>query len=401
MADALQSRIGSLRPSAPGAGAAAWQALVRLLQTGWIAVLCACAGVPAQPVHPSDQASAPTTVDMLVATTRAPAGPSGADFTGERGHAMSLANVVVSLPPGRQVGTVQWPRSLPGDPQRSFAIQSAEPLQRNAVTTWFSRVANNKRRVLVFVHGFNTQFDAALFRFAQIAHDTNSGAAPLLFTWPSRGRLLHYNYDKESANFSRSYLADVLLQAAATPQVSEITILAHSMGAWIAMEALQQIALERHGIPEKFNNVILASPDIDVDVFRRQLEDIGPRRPLITVFVSGRDRALGISSALAGGVTRVGSIDVNSRDYQADFANVPKLVFIDTSQVDSGGLNHNTFATSPRIVQLIGERLIAGQAITDGDGASPSDAAASLGTAARTLVSTPFLILNHASAAAH
>jgi esterase/lipase superfamily enzyme len=97
----------------------------------------------------------------------------------------------------------------------------------------------------------------------------------------------------------------------------------------------------------------------------------------------------------------VGSIDVNSREYQADFANVPKLVFIDTSQVDGGGLNHNTFATSPRIVQLIGERLIAGQAITDGDGASPSDAAASLGTAARTLVSTPFLILNHASAAAH
>ncbi len=175
-----------------------------------------------------------------------------------------------------------------------------------------------KRRVLVFVHGFNTRFTDAALRFAQIAHDTNSGAAPILFSWPSRGGLLNYSYDKESANFSRGDLAYVLRTAADSPAVAEVTVLAHSMGAWLAMEALRQVALEDNSDLAKINNIVLASPDIDVDVFRRQLDDIGAQRPLITVFTSSRDRALGISSVVAGGVTRVGGVHVEDATYQRE-----------------------------------------------------------------------------------
>ena len=133
-----------------------------------------------------------------------------------------------------------------------------------------------------------------------------------------------------------------------------------------------------------------------MDVFRRQLDDIGAERPLITVFTSSRDRALGISSVVAGGVTRVGGVHVEDATYQEKFADVPGLVFIDTSPLQRGaGLNHSTFADEvPKIVQLIGERLLAGQPITDSDPVSPVDAVATLGNAARSLVATPFLILN-------
>ena len=330
---------------------------------------------------------------MLVATTRAPSGDPATLFNGERGYTLSLANVLVSLPPGRQVGSVQWPRGA-GNPNRDFVVKSATPLAKSQVRSWLSQ-GNRKRRVLVFVHGFNTRFTAAALRFAQIAHDTNSGAAPILFSWPSRGGLLNYSYDKESANFSRGDLAYVLRTAADSPAVAEVTVLAHSMGAWLAMEALRQVALEDRSNLAKINNIVLASPDIDVDVFRRQLDDIGAERPLITVFTSSRDRALGISSVVAGGVTRVGGVHVEEATYQEKFADVPGLVFIDTSPLQRGaGLNHSTFATSPKIVQLIGERLLAGQPITDSDPVSPVDTVATLGNAARSLVATPFLILN-------
>ena len=128
-----------------------------------------------------------------------------------------------------------------------------------------------------------------------IAHDTIPGRRQSCSAGLHAAGLLNYSYDKESANFSRGDLADVLRTAADSPAVAEVTVLAHSMGAWLAMEALRQVALEDNSDLAKINNIVLASPDIDVDVFRRQLDDIGAERPLITVFTSSRDRALGIS----------------------------------------------------------------------------------------------------------
>ena len=60
-----------------------------------------------------------------------------------------------------------------------------------------------KRRALVFVHGYNNRFDDAVFRFAQLVHDTNAAVVPVLFTWPSRANALSYGYDRESAGLSR------------------------------------------------------------------------------------------------------------------------------------------------------------------------------------------------------
>jgi esterase/lipase superfamily enzyme len=155
------------------------------------------------------------------------------------------------------------------------------------------------------------------------------------------------------------------------------------------------MALGPRGIPAKIDNVVLASPDLDVDVFRRQLDEIGPRRPEITVFTSAQDRALGVSSLIAGRVTRLGGIDLASEDYRQKFAGQPKLTFIDLSELKGSDMfNHTTFATSPQAVRLIGERLLAGQSVTDSDAVSPlGGTAQTLGTAAGTLVAAPFLIL--------
>ncbi|WP_254016398.1 alpha/beta hydrolase, partial [Mesorhizobium escarrei] len=57
------------------------------------------------------------------------------------------------------------------------------------VFDWFRKNRNAKRQVLIFVHGYNNSYADAVFRFAQIVHDSGTDAAPILFTWPSRARV--------------------------------------------------------------------------------------------------------------------------------------------------------------------------------------------------------------------
>lgn len=370
-----------------------------ILRTALGLALAACAALPAGCARPEGvlapvpvEAQATDAVDMLVATTRAPSPAEGVVFTGERGEGLSFANIVVSLPPGRAPGSIQWPARVPGDPARDFVVTKVDPLTRSAVRPWFQGLPGGKRRVLVFVHGFNTPFDAAVFRFAQFVHDTGANLVPVLFSWPSRGRVTSYVYDRESTNFSRSDLAYVLETAASSPHVDEVIVLAHSMGAWLAVEALRQLALQDGRIPPKIGSVILASPDLDIDVFERQVREMGPKRPAMTIFVSRNDHALGLSRAIAGDVQRVGAVDLADPVYAARLEQATGITVLDLTALQGGdALNHSKFATQPDMVRLIGDRLVAGQEISEGV-SGPAGAADAMGGAVGAVVAAPIQV---------
>jgi len=303
---------------------------------------------------------------MLVATTRKPTEDPGRLYSGDRGDEISIDRLIVSIPPdrNRKIGEVQWPSQIPPRPEKDFALlETSKMASEQQALQWFRKNRNAKRQAIIFVHGFNTTYAEAVFFFAQVVHDSGTDAAPILFTWPSRGNVFDYPYDKESSLYSRRALEDLILQAARSPDVSDITILAHSMGAWLTAEALRGVAMRDKAIPSKVRNVILASPDIDVDVFRRQLLEMGASRPHFTIFTSTQDKALGISRLLAGDVERVGGVDL--RPYAADLERIGTTV-IDTSAADSHDpLGHSAFAGSPEMVRLLGRR-IAGQSLQAG-----------------------------------
>jgi esterase/lipase superfamily enzyme len=158
-------------------------------------------------------------------------------FSGERAESVSFAAITVSIPPDsvRKVGTIQWPTSLPGDARRDFVTVSANYLERRQFDTAIAAAATGSRKVVVFVHGFNNRFDDAVYRFAQITHDSKIEQIPVLFTWPSKGEmaLRAYTYDRESANYSRDALEELLDMLSRHPGVSEVTVVAHSMGNWV------------------------------------------------------------------------------------------------------------------------------------------------------------------------
>ena len=279
-----------------------------------------CAGRPSGNLVPISARSPGAQVDLLVATTRADAvePPSGVMFNGERGRGLRFADIVVSVPPDsqRKAGEVQWPSTPPGDPARDFVTLRADKLGlKQAIADFDRRVASAPdAHVLVFVHGYNTRFEEAVYRYAQIVHDSAASVVPVLFTWPSRGRLLEYVYDRDSALYSRDALESVLAAMAGNGRVKSISILAHSMGNFLTVETLRQMAIRDHGLSPKIKDIMLASPDIDVDVFRRQIAEIeaSDKNPPVTLFVSQDDRALGFSSRIAGDAPRLGAIDPRS-----------------------------------------------------------------------------------------
>jgi esterase/lipase superfamily enzyme len=220
---------------------------------------------------------------------------------------------------------------------------------------------------MVFVHGFNNTYEDSVYRFAQIVHDSGAEVAPVIFTWPSRGSVFDYNYDKESTNYSRDALETTLRKIAEDPRVKDITVMAHSMGSWLTVEALRQMAIRDKRVNPKISDVILASPDLDVDVFSKQYRAMGKDHPRFTLFTSRDDRALRASRFISGNVDRLGQIDPSVEPYRSQLETAG-ITVIDLTQLKAGdSLNHGKFAASPEVVQLIGQRLVTGQTITDSD----------------------------------
>lgn len=364
-----------------------------------ILTLSACGGHVKGVMEPVALAAEPqggAVVDMLVATSRRPSDDPATLFSGERSIQPSITDVAVSIPPGRASGTVQWPKKLPANPATDFAVVRVKPLTTVAEGHEWVRRHSSGGHAMVFIHGFNNTYEDSIFRFAQIVHDSGGDVTPILFTWPSRAKVFDYNYDKESTNYSRTTLERTLKSLIEDKNIKDITILAHSMGTWLAMESIRQMAIREGGLPKKIENVILASPDIDVDVFARQWTELGERKPNFTIFVSQDDRALALSRYISGDVQRLGQINPADEAYKSRLE-AAGITVVDLTKVKSGdSLNHGKFAESPEIVQLIGQRLVTGQTLTDstigvGDGITAIVAGTvnTVGKVAATTVATP------------
>jgi esterase/lipase superfamily enzyme len=334
-------------------------------------------------------------VPIFVATTRQRStADTGEMFSGERAADVSYAAITVSIPPdaARKIGEVQWPASLPGDPRTNFVTVSAEYIDKQTFTASIAAMAKQtgRTKVLVFVHGFNNRFDEAVYRFAQIVHDSKVPVIPVLFTWPSRGevRLRTYNYDRESANYSRDALESLLGMLTSYPVITEVNLLAHSMGNWVALEALRgrsirggQTAASINA--DKLKNAILVAPDVDVDVFRAQIQRMGAARPRIALFVSQDDSALRLSKTIADDAPRLGNIDPTQEPYRSELERDKILVFDLTHLATAGDDAHGrAFDDVTSVMGMIRQRLTAGQTMTD-RGADLGDQLENAGTLVR------------------
>lgn len=375
-----------------------------------IALVSGCAGPGRHELlnissFPAKAADISAEHEIFVATTRRQSiDQPRTVYGGDRSANVAYASVDITVPRIHETGRIERAKGrAPADPAKHFTARSVsfykEPEQfARAIDA--SIVENKDRRVLVFVHGFNNGFDDGVYRITQIVNDAQYSGTPVLFSWASSARTTGYLYDKESANAARDDL-EATLRMLAKSKATSIDILAHSMGTWVTMETLRQLAIRGdRDLGGKLGNVVLASPDIDVDVFKKQMLRYGtPKRPFV-VLLSDDDRALQLSTFISGDKPRVG-------DY-ADAADLASygVIVADLTQARSGDrLNHAKFADNPFLVQLLGEglRSNAGLAAAEnGDLGNPmstigKDIGQAVGSVADIVITTPFKVLSIAT----
>jgi esterase/lipase superfamily enzyme len=301
-------------------------------------------------------------VQLLVATTREQDPTNPSVFGVERAKALNYAALTVSIPKAHKSGQIEWPDQPDPDPALHFLTTQRETLTKSdflrGVQQRTSESTSEQGSVLVFIHGYNTRYEESVYRLAQIVHDSGFTGTAVLFAWPSRGKAPLYLADRDASTYSRDYLEQALLDVAALPGTREINVLAHSMGNWLTVETLRQAKMKGHGdFSGKLGEIILASPDIDVTVFRTQLNVIAPMRRPITVLVSGDDKALAFSSLLSGGNARVGMVAANDVTI-VESAQRYNLRVIDLTKIDDGSqTGHAKFAQSSAVVSAIGRGL--------------------------------------------
>ena len=305
----------------------------------------------------SRPAGSPLPVTMFVASTRRD-DHRVADTIADGGVHHSL--LTITVPPGHQAGVIETPTFGKPSPKRHFALEAARALSperfTSEIATHLSGRVGTNRDVLLYVHGFNTSLDEAQMRLTQIVADARFGGVPVLFTWPSQSNLFSYVSDKDRATASRDALENLMKELAAVPGVGRVHVLAHSMGAWLAMEALRENAIAGHAdLDGKLGDVMLAAPDIDLTVFQQQIARLG-KSIRVSVFVSRADRALSLSSRIAGDRQRVGAMDP-TKPRDADALQRLGVRVYDLSSFSDGFIGHGVYADAPDVIRSIGAQL--------------------------------------------
>ena len=268
-------------------------------QSGVIALLVylsGCAGLRQSTVTGYDH------VSVYFATTReydASAQPDRAfENRGTKKEWIHYGTAEVSVPLPHSEGTQKGIKveriDLPkGDQQHQFRVVTA------------AETANPHRPLILFVHGFNNNFETAAERAALYAYDlqpdVSSKAA--IFSWPSKESLFGYQHDEDVVLVNQDRARQVLGILRTHDSASPVVLIGHSMGCRVLTFARREIELisDRGGSPKRhpqFAQLILIEPDVDSEYFRENIPRMRAVCGHVTVYASSHDNALRFSQFL-------------------------------------------------------------------------------------------------------
>lgn len=292
--------------------------------------------------------------------------PKRAKYSADRANRLELGRALVTVPKSHQTPLIErpWAYRVPflqltlyeeaEDPKKHFTLKDVGKLtEEEFLTLVKERLAASKSfkdHALVFVHGFNTSFDYALYRTAQIAYDLKFDGAPFVYSWPSRGSAatpFDYTYDRESAEIARPHLKAYLELVAKKTGATSVSIIAHSMGNQVLLPVLEELKREA---PEgvRISEVILAAPDMERLTFQNFASRIAGFVRGVTLYASANDRALQASKRFWGGdrageVPQGGPIILQGLD----------TIDVTNTSTDMFSLGHSGYAETTELINDI------------------------------------------------
>ncbi len=270
----------------------------------------------------------------------------------------------VTIPESHRTGELESPLLLQmdftEDPAKHIVLKSVHRLDPDSFfDDMHHELTLNGNNVLVFVHGYNVSFEDAARRTAQMAFDLKFPGAPVFYSWPSQANWYGYRHDSENIKNSVDQIKSFLTEIAAKSKATSINLVAHSMGN-VGLTS----ALLRMSDSTKFNQIVLAAPDIDAEVFKHDIAPkIVPRGNRVTLYTSKTDLAL-IASKYFNHGQRAG-------DSGSELLLVPGMQTIDATAVDSSLLGHSYYGSNVSVLYDLGQ-LLNGQPIEARDYLRPN-----------------------------
>lgn len=285
-----------------------------------------------------------TLVDVLYGTDRKKNLKTNSYSSG-RGE-LKYGVVQVSIPKTHIKGEMERPGYFSNEILgKHIMIYDIEDLNKNN----FVSILNSKlevvkeKDILIFIHGFNVDFNEAVRRTGQLSYDLKFKGVPISYSWPSAGEIEEYMKDEVSVQYTTPHLVEFLSNIIDNKEKgSNIHILGHSMGTRALSNALKEISYKYYG-KKIFKNIMLAAPDIDKDVFKvNLLPYIIKTTEKITLYASSDDSALKISEGLHSG-ERVGQGGKEIFVFNG-------LSSIDATGIDTSLLGHSYFAEKDLLI---------------------------------------------------
>ena len=296
------------------------------------------------------------------ATNRKPTANSG--FGGERSNTVTRGRAMVHVPKAHRFGETGsgfFKRLIRGDDRLRVkeVVAQAMDLFYGGVreTLEAARQAGDEPAALVFLHGYNVSFEDAAIRAAQIGYDLKVPGPVAFFSWPSRGNPAAYPADEATIEASEQPIADFLVEFAqnckAGGKAPKLHLIAHSMGNRGFLRALQRIAAsaELRG-KVHFNQIILAAPDVDRDLFLSLAALYRAHADGVTLYASSADLAVHLSAKLH---------DAPRAGYFVPYTVAPGVDTIAVPNFDVDLLGHSYFAQAEALLHDIFDLLRHGE----------------------------------------
>jgi esterase/lipase superfamily enzyme len=222
------------------------------------------------------------------------------------------------------------------------------------------RLAQTPRKdVFIYVHGFNTSFADSVATAGEFWHFIGREGVPIAYSWPAgQGLFQAYGYTEQSSQYTVFHLKQLLRLIASCPDVQKVHLVGHSRGTDVLTTAIRELHLETRAVANtgekfKFGTLILAAPDMDLDVVTQRIwcERISQAFDHCIIYVHKGDKALSLSNWLTGGSARLGDIDhtIFTADEIHSMRGSERNQFIEANVTEGGSFGHDYYRSNPSV----------------------------------------------------
>ncbi|MEW6995750.1 alpha/beta hydrolase [Colwelliaceae bacterium MEBiC 14330] len=270
-------------------------------------------------------------------------------FGSGRGE-LTYGTTNVSIPRDHKMGELEspsiWRFEFREAAEKHVVLLDVNQLERKQYFRKLSDKINatDEKNAFIYIHGYNVTFEDAARRSAQMSYDLGFNGMPVFYSWPSYGSKTKYTFDEVNIKWSQANVKTFLTEFIEKSGADNIYLIAHSMGNRALIRAYIDVMTSNPSLSTKIKEVILAAPDIDAEIFKR---DIAPALANagspVTLYASSKDVALKASKAVHAGYPRAG-------DSGSNILIMPGIETIDATAVKTSFLGHSYYANNRSVI---------------------------------------------------